>query len=96
MDYEKYYGPGNYRQLLIAESMLRSIAYDLQNENKSHEIQPIINYSTRIKSPESMINKLIDRGFDSSAESALSNVFDAVGLRIVCSFESDVYNIVKK
>ena len=39
------------------------------------------------------MRKLEQHGFPTNGESALSNMHDAVGMRIVCSFLDDVYRI---
>lgn len=46
-------------------------------------IRPVVSCQSRIKSAESMIKKLENRGIEKSLVSALSNVYDAVGIRIV-------------
>ncbi len=45
----------------------------------------------RIKSEESTKIKLEKLGFDKTLESALTNLTDIVGVRIICRFLSDVY-----
>lgn len=58
-------------------------------------IRPVISCQSRIKSAESMIKKLQNRGFETNLASALSRVYDAVGIRIVCGFVDDVYQIAR-
>jgi putative GTP pyrophosphokinase len=53
------------------------------------------NVRYRIKSPESMKAKLKKRGFPQSAESAMNNVFDAAGIRIICPYIDDVYIVAE-
>ena len=45
---------------------------------------------TRIKSAESMRQKLQRLAFPVTAESAMKNVFDAAGVRLVCPFIQDI------
>ncbi len=52
---------------------------------------PVDHCLSRIKSEESMREKLRKKGLPETAESALNEVFDAVGIRIVCAFLDDVY-----
>ncbi len=59
------------------------------------DVQPVVYFCSRIKSPESMKRKLSERGYPVNAASALENVYDAVGLRIVCSFAGDVQYVVE-
>ena len=56
---------------------------------------PIEHIKTRIKSEESMKEKLIRKGFEPTCENAITKVFDAAGIRVVCTFVDDVYRIVK-
>ena len=42
------------------------------------------------------MRKLHDRGFPQGLEYALGSVYDAVGIRIVCSFASDVFAVMDK
>ena len=49
----------------------------------------------RIKTDESMREKCIRNGLPETAESALSKLTDAIGIRVICSFVDDVFNIVE-
>lgn len=51
----------------------------------------VISCQSRLKTADSMIKKLESRGLEVSLKSALENVYDAVGIRIVCGFMDDVY-----
>ena len=51
---------------------------------------PVASFQTRIKSAESMRQKLQRLAFPVTAESALKNVFDAAGVRLVCPFIQDI------
>ena len=48
---------------------------------------------SRIKTEESMREKCRRKGLPETTESALEKLYDAVGVRVVCSFLSDVYVI---
>ena len=62
--------------------------------NKSLE-EPIIEHiKYRIKTEKSIEGKLAKRGMVVSIENALG-LKDIAGIRLVCLFESDIYNIVK-
>ncbi len=96
MTSETYYGT-RYRDLIDARDRLLSLAERLKNSiEPGDDLQPVVYYTSRIKSPESMMRKLESRGFPATVESALKNVYDAVGLRIICSFASDVLHTVEK
>ncbi len=55
---------------------------------------PVEHCKSRIKSSQSMVNKLKTKGLPVNIESALTQVYDAVGIRIVCLFIDDVYQMV--
>ena len=58
-------------------------------------IQPIIYVKSRIKSPESMMRKLWKKGWETDADTALKKTNDAVGVRVICSFEEEVYQVTE-
>lgn len=57
------------------------------------EFNPIEHVRSRMKSNASMREKCRRKGFPETTESALNNVYDALGIRIVCAFLSDVYTV---
>lgn len=57
------------------------------------EFDPIEHILARVKSEESMREKLRRKGLPETPEAALTQVYDALGVRIVCPFLSDVYAI---
>lgn len=60
------------------------------NNNK----QIVEHIKTRIKSKESAIKKLDSKGYEINIENLKNHIHDMVGVRIVCSFLPDVYDIV--
>ncbi|MBQ9279455.1 MAG: GTP pyrophosphokinase family protein [Clostridia bacterium] len=56
---------------------------------------PIEYITSRVKSEESMKEKLVRKGFDVTLENALTKVYDAAGIRIICAYIDDVYEVVK-
>lgn len=48
---------------------------------------------SRVKAPESMVEKCQRKGFEVSTESALRQIRDSIGLRIVCGFVDDIYRL---
>lgn len=58
-----------------------------------HDYNPIEHTKSRIKSPESIMNKLIRKGCEFSFASIKDNIQDIAGIRITCSFISDIYRI---
>ena len=57
------------------------------------DFDPIEHMAYRIKSEESMREKLERKGLPQTCEAAIEAVHDAVGIRVVCSFLNDVYTI---
>lgn len=57
------------------------------------EFDPIEHILARVKSDESMREKCRRKGLPETPDSALTKVYDALGIRIVCPFLSDVYAI---
>ncbi len=57
---------------------------------------PVEHTKARIKTLESAKNKLIKRNYDVTFENLVNHVHDIVGIRIVCSFLSDVYEIANR
>lgn len=57
---------------------------------------PVDHIKTRIKTLESAENKLIKRNYDVTFENLVNHIHDIVGIRIVCSFLSDVYEIANR
>lgn len=58
-----------------------------------HDYNPIEHVKSRIKTPESILRKLCRKGFEFSLPSIKENIKDIAGIRIVCSFVSDIYKI---
>ncbi len=56
-----------------------------------HERNPIESIKTRIKSAESISEKLVRRGLPMSVESIESQLNDIAGIRVICSFIDDIY-----
>lgn len=56
---------------------------------------PVAYVTSRIKSEESMKEKLKRKGYEVNVENALTKVFDAVGVRIICPYINDIYKIVE-
>ncbi len=55
---------------------------------------PVEHVKSRIKTEESAIKKLQKKGYEVTIPNLINHVHDMIGVRIVCSFLSDVYQIV--
>ena len=58
-----------------------------------HDYNPIHHMERRLKSPESIEEKLQRYGKEISIESAREKIMDIAGIRVVCTFIDDVYAI---
>ena len=68
----------------------------LDNEFKvKFQRNPIHNIDSRLKSPQSIIEKLQKKGLTISPESAKKNLLDIAGIRVTCYYISDIYSIVE-
>ncbi len=60
-----------------------------------HKRNPIHHMQGRLKSIQSMMEKLQRRGHAVSMESAVANLQDIAGIRVICSYVQDVYTVAK-
>lgn len=81
----------------LYSSATREITTKLENLNDEFkhvkDRNPIHIITARVKSPRSIIKKLLRRGFELSVESARENLTDIAGVRVICSYIDDVYLI---
>ncbi len=60
-----------------------------------HRYNPIEHIKSRIKTPESIVKKLKRKGYESTIDNMVMYVDDIAGIRIICSFASDIYRIAE-
>ena len=89
---EEYYGPA-LDSLRRGQTQLQAMMEQFP-KHLPEDLKPIVYYCSRIKSPESMMRKLEMLNLPTDCRTAMTHTFDAVGLRIICAFAEDVYNIV--
>ncbi|WP_018665297.1 GTP pyrophosphokinase [Heyndrickxia acidiproducens] len=58
-----------------------------------HDYNPIEHVNSRIKSPESILEKVNRKGYNLSLQTIREQIRDIAGIRITCSFISDIYEI---
>lgn len=82
---------------LIYKSALRQIETRMQILNDEfqhvHQYNPIEHIKSRMKTPESIVKKLKRNGYESTIDNMIKYVNDIAGIRIICSFTSDIYRI---
>ena len=60
-----------------------------------HQYNPIEHIKTRIKTPESIVKKLRRYGHETSIENMVRYINDIAGVRLICSFTSDIYRLAE-
>ncbi len=85
--------------ILIYNSALKEIGTKLEILNDEfqhvHRYNPIEHIKSRIKSSESIVKKLKKNGYESTIENMVEHVNDIAGIRVICSFTSDIYRIAE-
>ena len=84
---------------LLYNSALKQIMTKIEILNEEfqevHRYNPIEHTKGRLKSPESIVKKLKRNGYESTIENMVRYVNDIAGVRIICSFTSDIYRIAE-
>lgn len=85
--------------MLLYKSALMEVGTKLEILNEEfkhiHQYNPIEHIKQRIKSPESIVKKLKKRGLDSTIDNMREFINDIAGIRVICSFTSDIYRIAE-
>ncbi|MFC4736344.1 GTP pyrophosphokinase family protein [Bacillus daqingensis] len=58
-----------------------------------NDYNPIEHVNSRLKSPESIVEKLHRKHLPINLSSMRENIQDIAGVRVICSFQSDIYEI---
>jgi putative GTP pyrophosphokinase len=81
--------------MFLYNSALKEVSTKLEILNDEfvqvHKYNPIEYIKKRIKTPESIVKKLKRDGYESTIENMINCLNDIAGIRIVCSFTSDIY-----
>ena len=87
------------KSIIELEAVITEITARLDVIRKYKKINndrdPIEYIKSRIKSEDSMKEKLKRKGLEVNLENALTKIHDAAGIRIICTFVDDVYEITK-
>lgn len=73
------------------ETLMTSLEEQRQNRIARGYRDPIEHFKTRIKCARSTKGKLERKGMPVNLESALTLIYDVIGLRVVCTFINDIY-----
>ncbi len=85
--------------MFLYNSALKEVGTKLEILNDEfqhvHRYNPIEHIKTRIKSPESIVKKLKRNGYEDSIENMITYINDVAGVRLICSFTSDIYRLAE-
>lgn len=84
--------------MLIYKSAIKVLRtkLDILNEefNNFYDYNPIDHITERIKSPESIIEKMNRKKLNLTYRNLIEEINDIAGIRIICSFKDDIFKIV--
>ena len=82
---------------LVYNAALKQINTKLEILNDEfqhvHRYNPIEHIKSRMKTSESIVKKLKRCGYESTIENMVKYINDIAGIRVICSFTSDIYRI---
>ena len=85
--------------MFLYNSALKEVATKLDILNDEfvhvHKYNPIEYIKSRIKTPESIVKKLKRHDLEVNVDNMVTHIKDIAGIRIVCSFTSDIYRIAE-
>ena len=85
--------------MLVYHAALKQINTKLEILNDEfqhvHRYNPIEHIKSRIKTSESIVKKLKRYGYETSIENMVRYVNDIAGVRLICSFTSDIYRLAE-
>ena len=83
--------------MFLYQSALKEVGTKLEILNDEfqhvHQYNPIEHIKTRVKTAESIVKKLKRYGYETSIENMVKYINDIAGIRVICSFTSDIYRI---
>ena len=83
--------------MFLYSSALKSINTKIEILNNEfiqlYNYNPIEHVTSRLKTPQSIVKKLKDKGLEVDIDNMVEHVNDIAGIRIICSFMSDIYPI---
>lgn len=78
--------------ILEVETRLKSLNAEFSQEYKRNPFESI---KSRLKSPESIYEKLERKGHPVTVESIREHLTDVAGVRVICSFPDDIYRLAE-
>lgn len=87
------------RMFLVYEFGIKALSTKIeilrQEFEQGHDYSPIEHVRSRLKTPEGVMRKALRRGSALTVEAIRHEITDIAGIRITCSFVSDVYWIAE-
>ena len=81
--------------MFLYDSALKEINTKIEILNNEfvqiNDYNPIEHVKSRLKTPESIVKKLKRNGYDVTIENMVEKLSDIAGIRIICSFRTDIY-----
>lgn len=90
------YGENRQKLEVVLDRLVQRVKEMRSELTGIFEFDPVEHILARVKSDESMREKCRRKGLPETSESALTELYDALGIRIVCAFLSDVYAMVDR
>ena len=85
--------------MFLYHAALKQVAtkIDILNDEFQYiqHYNPIEHVKSRIKTPESIVKKLKKDGYESNIPNMIRYVNDIAGIRIICSFVDDIYEVAE-
>ena len=85
--------------MFLYGSALKSINTKIEILNNEfiqlYNYNPIEHVTSRLKTPQSIVKKLQSKGHEVDIDHMVEHVNDIAGIRIICSFMSDIYPIAE-
>lgn len=83
--------------MFLYDSALREISTKIEILNNEfvhiYNYNPIEHIKSRLKTPDSIVKKLKRYGYEVTIDNMVEKLNDIAGIRIICSFSSDIYQI---
>lgn len=85
--------------MFLYDSALKEINTKIEILNNEfvhiYDYNPIEHIKSRLKTPDSIVKKLKRYGFEVTIDNMVDKLSDIAGIRVICSFTSDIYQIAK-
>ena len=85
--------------MFLYDSALKEINTKIEILNNEfvhiYNYNPIEHIKSRLKTPDSIVKKLKRYGFEVTIDNMVEKLSDIAGIRIICSFTSDIYQIAE-